>query len=195
MFRLRDYLPFLKGWKYELFEKRNQDISRKVKTFIRVEEEKGWLVGATMLTNNKYTTLEIIAGTRKITFIPEYVYFLRLQNPLKPSYMPFILRYSEDSPGSETGFFAVALDPADWIPYRGSFEVRAQIPDKVILPDYTTAYPTATTAKIYWAGFLRIKITDEKAFFSTLSETLWHTILGRAITGKVKEKIVELLGL
>ena len=178
--RLRDVLPFIKGWSAEVLERKNQEVTRSLKTFASVSGEKGWIVSAVFTTNNKYTTLEIVAGTRKFAMNPEWLYFARISNPLKPSNMPYLLRYAEDSPGSETGFFAVALDPEDWIPYMGDFTVRAQIPDKVILPDYTTVTPSATKAKIYELAVLKVKIVNEDDFFNGLSEIFWKIVSGKA---------------
>jgi len=194
MLRLRDYFPFLKGWSYDTFVKRNVDVTRKVKTILR-RREKGWLVSIIMMASNKYVTLEVKTDQFSLTLNPETLYNLRIVSTLKPSHLPFTVRYSEETAGSETGYFAVALDDADWVPYSGTLEIRAQIPEKVILPDYTTVTPTATSAKIYFLQVVRVRIVSERDFFTSLQKLLATMAIGREPRAEEIEKIkAKLLG-
>lgn len=177
MLRLRDLLPYLDGWKPDLVLKTNINVDYN-RQLILTGYEEGYIEGGYFVTNNKYVSLIVRAGGLEIPFATEYLFQLGYRAPLKPAKKPYVLRYLEDTPGSETGLFVVDYDPIDWQPYKGNFEITVQLPPKIVWP-WVSISVSSTTAKVYIFALLRILIVDREEFFKSLAKAVTAILLGK----------------
>jgi len=189
MFRIREVLPFLEGWDLAVDTIKNLVVSGVARVVISSKGEKGWFLGCYMVCSNKYVRVNVKVGNHEFELLPEVLYRKGWVAPLKLDRKPIVTKYSEDYPNSETGVFAISLEPSDWISYVGDYVVTVQLPDKVELPDGTTVYVSSTSATIYSLEVFRVRVRDDKSFFKSLTKYLYAVL-----TGKTPEE-VELQGI
>jgi len=183
-------LPFLEGWIPVVDKQWDINVTKGAYAHvIGPGLEMGWILGATASLSNKYLEVYIKYGEADLHMSPEHLYRLGLRNPLKPSRKPYVLRYYEDSAGSETGIFVVDFDPSVWEPFIGKVEAKVYLPKLAKMPDGTTVSPSASTATLYFLGMARVVIRDKEAFTESYYEFMSSLARGRA--PEVTEEVLE----